>query len=189
MLTDTPYSKTPGTSIHLHISKEPACPQPSAPPPWPPRPIFLAHFLHPPGGSIHYSVPESLYCCPQDTSSRPIKGRTESLPVLKPIVQARSPYMRHACSFVRKRTASPVVPPKRRKSATRVGFHRGCRCPLGGRRVRSLSISPLGARVRCTGVPCHVGVTSRGQSEAPQNAAECAESCADREWRPCAHVP
>jgi len=35
--------------------------QPSAPPPWPPRarPIFLAHFLHPPGGSLHYSVPES----------------------------------------------------------------------------------------------------------------------------------
>jgi len=25
MLTDTPYSKTPGTSIHLHISKESAC--------------------------------------------------------------------------------------------------------------------------------------------------------------------
>jgi len=24
-LTDTPHSKTPGTSIHLHISKEPAC--------------------------------------------------------------------------------------------------------------------------------------------------------------------
>jgi len=33
--------------------------QPSAPPPWPPRPTFLAHFLHPPGGSLHYSVPES----------------------------------------------------------------------------------------------------------------------------------
>jgi len=28
-------------------------------PPWPPRPIFLAHFLHPPGGSLHHSVPES----------------------------------------------------------------------------------------------------------------------------------
>jgi len=25
MLTDTPYSKTPGTSMHLHISKECAC--------------------------------------------------------------------------------------------------------------------------------------------------------------------
>ena len=36
--------------------------QPSAPPPWPPRPIFLAHFLHPPGGSLHYSVPESSFC-------------------------------------------------------------------------------------------------------------------------------
>ncbi len=58
MLTDTPYSKTPGTSMHLHISKECAChsqvlPLAST------RPIFLAHFLHPPGGSLHYSVPES----------------------------------------------------------------------------------------------------------------------------------
>jgi len=25
MLTDTPHSETPGASIHLHISKEPAC--------------------------------------------------------------------------------------------------------------------------------------------------------------------
>ena len=33
--------------------------QPRAPPPWPPRPIYLAHFLHPPGGSLHHSVPES----------------------------------------------------------------------------------------------------------------------------------
>ncbi len=33
--------------------------QPRAPPPWPPRPIYLAHFLHPPGGSLHPSVPES----------------------------------------------------------------------------------------------------------------------------------
>ncbi len=34
--------------------------QPRVPPPWPPRPIYLAHFLHPPGGSLHYSVPESV---------------------------------------------------------------------------------------------------------------------------------
>ncbi len=59
MLTDTPYSKTPGTSIHLHISKESACHSQVLPLPWPPRPIFIPHFLHPPGGSLHYSVPES----------------------------------------------------------------------------------------------------------------------------------
>jgi len=38
---------------------ESACHSHSPPPPWPPRPIYLAHFLHPPGGSLHPSVPES----------------------------------------------------------------------------------------------------------------------------------
>ncbi len=37
---------------------------PGSPPPWPPRPIFLAHFLHPPGGSLHCSVPESVILIP-----------------------------------------------------------------------------------------------------------------------------
>jgi len=36
-----------------------ACHSHVPPSPWPPRPIYLAHFLHPPGGSLHLSVPES----------------------------------------------------------------------------------------------------------------------------------
>jgi len=61
--------------------------QPLAPPPWPPRPIYLAHFLHPPGGSLHPSVPESKLTfqrCNKEFVTRVSLGGTER-PTLGPV--------------------------------------------------------------------------------------------------------